>query len=59
MADASIHASAALDRLTHHAHTLVIRGASYRQRTHRKESPNHPTAASPDHPLRLNSEATT
>ena len=30
-------ASAALDRLTHHAYTLVIRGDSYRQRHRRKE----------------------
>jgi DNA replication protein DnaC len=30
-------ASAALDRLTHHTHTLVIRGSSYRQRQRRKE----------------------
>ena len=30
-------ASAALDRLTHHAHTLIIRGDSFRQRTRRKE----------------------
>jgi len=30
--------SAALDRLTHHCHTLVIRGASYRQRGRRKEA---------------------
>ena len=30
-------ASAALDRLTHHAHTLVIRGRSYRQMGRRKE----------------------
>jgi len=30
-------ASAALDRLTHHAHTLIIRGESYRQRNRRKE----------------------
>jgi DNA replication protein DnaC len=30
-------ASAALDRLTHHAHTLVIRGDSFRQRARRKE----------------------
>jgi len=30
-------ASAALDRLTHHSHTLTIRGESYRQRHHRKE----------------------
>lgn len=30
-------ASAALDRLTHHAHTLIIRGESYRQRNRKKE----------------------
>ena len=30
-------ASAALDRLTHHAHSLTIRGDSYRQRSRRKE----------------------
>jgi DNA replication protein DnaC len=30
-------ASAALDRLTHHCHTLIIRGHSYRQRSRRKE----------------------
>ena len=30
-------ASAALDRLTHHTHTLVIRGSSYRQRQRRKD----------------------
>jgi DNA replication protein DnaC len=30
-------ASAALDRLTHHTHTLTIRGESYRQRQRRKE----------------------
>jgi DNA replication protein DnaC len=30
-------ASAGLDRLTHHAHTLTIRGQSYRQRSRRKE----------------------
>jgi DNA replication protein DnaC len=29
--------SAALDRLTHHTHTLTIRGESYRQRSRRKE----------------------
>ena len=33
-------ASAALDRLTHHTHTLVIRGSSYRQRQRRKEDPS-------------------
>jgi hypothetical protein len=30
-------ASAALDRLTHHTHTLTIRGDSFRQRYHKKE----------------------
>jgi DNA replication protein DnaC len=30
-------ASAALDRLTHHCHTITIRGQSYRQRSRRKE----------------------
>jgi DNA replication protein DnaC len=30
--------SAALDRLTHHCQTLVIRGQSYRQRSRRKEA---------------------
>jgi DNA replication protein DnaC len=30
-------ASAALDRLTHHAHSLIIRGQSYRQRGRTKE----------------------
>jgi DNA replication protein DnaC len=37
-------ASAALDRLTHHAHTLVIQGESYRQRSRRKEVLGTPTA---------------
>jgi DNA replication protein DnaC len=37
-------ASAALDRLTHHAQTLIIRGPSYRQRNRRKEVDN-PAAA--------------
>jgi DNA replication protein DnaC len=31
-------ASAALDRLTHHSHLLVITGESYRQRSRRKET---------------------
>lgn len=31
-------ASAGLDRLTHHAHTMIIRGQSYRQRSRRKEN---------------------
>ena len=35
-------ASAALDRLTHHAHTLIIRGQSYRQRQRRKEDTGSP-----------------
>ncbi len=38
-------ASAALDRLTHHAHTLIIRGESYRQRSRRKEVPDDPSPA--------------
>ncbi|MBV9577608.1 MAG: IS21-like element helper ATPase IstB [Chloroflexi bacterium] len=33
-------ASAALDRLTHHCHVLVIRADSYRQRQRRKEDPS-------------------
>ena len=37
-------ASAALDRLTHHAHTLTIRGDSYRQRSRRKEMSGMPAA---------------
>ncbi len=37
-------ASAALDRLTHHAHTLILRGDSYRQRERRKEAIAQPTA---------------
>jgi DNA replication protein DnaC len=37
-------ASAALDRLTHHAHTLIIRGESYRQRDRRKEINSQPPA---------------
>jgi DNA replication protein DnaC len=37
-------ASAALDRLTHHAQTLTIRGASYRQRNRRKEVGGSPEA---------------
>ena len=39
--DNDLLASAALDRLTHHAHTLVIQGQSYRQRDRRKEEPSH------------------
>jgi DNA replication protein DnaC len=42
-------ASAALDRLTHHAHTLIIRGDSYRQRDRRKEVTGV-TSASPADP---------
>ena len=36
-------ASAALDRLTHHAHTLVIRGDSFRQRSRKKDPLSPPT----------------
>jgi DNA replication protein DnaC len=44
-------ASAALDRLTHHCHTLIIRGQSYRQRSRRKET----TGDSPASPAEGNS----
>jgi DNA replication protein DnaC len=37
-------ASAALDRLTHHTHTLIIQGDSYRQRSRRKEVQGIPSA---------------
>lgn len=43
-------ASAALDRLTHHCHTLVIRGQSYRQHSRRKEVSGD-TLASPAEPV--------
>jgi DNA replication protein DnaC len=43
-------ASAALDRLTHHAHALVIRGDSYRQRSRRKEFAS--ISSSSDAPLK-------
>jgi DNA replication protein DnaC len=39
-------ASAALDRLTHHCHTLVIAGQSYRQRGRGKEA-THTTSTDP------------
>jgi len=39
-------ASAALDRLTHHTHTLIIHGESYRQRS-RREEVSGANAASP------------
>jgi len=41
-------ASAALDRLTHHAHTLIIRGENHRQRERRKEADGQPTASPAD-----------
>jgi DNA replication protein DnaC len=41
-------ASAALDRLTHHTHTLIIRGSSYRQHKRRKEAPDTPTVLPAD-----------
>jgi DNA replication protein DnaC len=43
-------ASAALDRLTHHCHTLIIRGQSYRQLSRRKEVTGQPSA-SPAEPI--------
>ncbi len=36
--DNDLLSSAALDRLTHHAHILVIQGESFRQRSRRKEA---------------------
>jgi len=41
-------ASAALDRLTHHCHTLIIRGQSYRQLSRRKELSGDPPASPAD-----------
>jgi DNA replication protein DnaC len=41
-------ASAALDRLTHHCHTLIIRGQSYRQRHRTKEHDGDPSASPAD-----------
>jgi DNA replication protein DnaC len=38
-------ASAALDRLTHHCHTLIIRGQSYRQRGRGREDLTPPAGA--------------
>lgn len=52
-------ASAALDRLTHHAHTLIIRGPSYRQRGRKKESAGYVPASPTEHPSELMSEQTT
>lgn len=43
-------ASAALDRLTHHAHTLLIQGESYRQRSRHKEALGTSTASPAAHP---------
>lgn len=42
-------ASAALDRLTHHTHTIIIRGSSYRQRQRRKEEQSATSALPADH----------
>jgi DNA replication protein DnaC len=46
--DNDLLASAALDRLTHHAHTLVIQGQSYRQRNRRKEDASHDSVSTSD-----------
>ena len=43
-------ASAALDRLTHHAHSLIIRGESYRQRSRRKDGGSASSASPADKP---------
>jgi DNA replication protein DnaC len=53
-------ASAALDRLTHHARMLVMTGPSYRQRDRHKEvdtrqSPGAPAPTANDHPNSLDS----
>lgn len=45
-------ASAALDRLTHHAQTLVIRGQSYRQLSRRKEADNETSIAPKGEPFK-------
>jgi len=42
----SLLASAALDRLTHHARVTVITGESYRQRSRRKEDPTQQQSVS-------------
>ena len=42
-------ASAALDRLTHHTHTLTIQGGSYRQLQRRKEEPGAASALPAEH----------
>jgi len=41
-------ASAALDRLTHHAHVITIRGQSYRQTSRRKEALTTALSSSPE-----------
>lgn len=46
-------ASAGLDRLTHHAHTLVIRGQSYRQRSRRKENESTNAALPAENPANV------
>jgi DNA replication protein DnaC len=43
-------ASAALDRLTHQAHSLIIRGESYRQRSRRKEDTSNKSTPSAQPP---------
>ena len=52
-------ASAALDRLTHHAHTLIIRGQSYRQRGRRKETAGPSPASPPSDPAEVMPEQPT
>jgi DNA replication protein DnaC len=46
-------AGAALDRLTHHAYTLIVRGDSYRQRNRRKDTPDTTEPTSTHDPSQL------
>jgi DNA replication protein DnaC len=48
-------AGAALDRLTHHAHTLIVRGQSYRQRGRRKEVADSLATLSAEQPTSVSS----
>lgn len=50
-------ASAALDRLTHHVHTLIIRGQSYRQRSRRMENAGSLAVSPADNPSTILSQS--